>query len=304
MPGYDLHTHTFFSDGTTSPEDNVAQALAVGLSGLAVTDHDTTAALDRARAAAEGTALEVVPGVEFSAELEGGSVHVLGYWIDPADPTLSTEMERVRAQRDRRAADMVERLNALGIPVTLEGVRAHAGQAPIGRPHIAAAVVDTGAARDVDEVFSTWLYDGGPAYVPKYAVTPQRAVGLIRGAGGVAVLAHPGLYGRDGHGIDEPALDVMVEAGMAGLEVDHPAHPPATRLHYRDLARHHGLVTVAGSDFHGAHKSLALGQATTGAERLEELRARRPRRPRPAAGGAGGGDGQVPGSGPAGHPVR
>jgi 3',5'-nucleoside bisphosphate phosphatase len=277
VPGYDLHTHTTFSDGTTTPERNVELALERGLEGLGVTDHDTTDTWDRARKAAESTGLEVVPGAELSAELDGFSVHVLGYWFDPEDPALSVEMDRVRNERTRRAEEIVDRFrDEVGIPVTFARVRELAGDAPIGRPHIAQAVVEHGAAEDVTEVFERWLHDGGPAYVPKYAVDPVRCVELIVAAGGVAVLAHPGLYGPpEGGGLTDAVIDQMVTAGLAGIEADHPDHDEGTRAHFRGLAARLGLVMTAGSDYHGDRKDLVLGEATTPRERVEALRERR-----------------------------
>lgn len=275
---YDLHTHTTFSDGTTSPEDNVRLAVDAGLTGLGVTDHDTTAPWDHARKAAEGTALEIVPGAELSAELDGYSVHVLGYWFDPRDPDLSAEMDRVFNERDRRAEDIVARFREeLDIPVRIDRVREIADGAPVGRPHIATAVIETGAAEDVSEVFDRWLHDGGPAYVPKYAVEPSRCVELIVAAGGVAVLAHPGLYGpsddgRSGTGIDDDVIGKMAAAGLAGIEVDHPDHGTVHRERYRALARDVGLVVTAGSDFHGDRKDLRIGQATTATDSVDALR--------------------------------
>ncbi len=276
MGGFDLHTHTILSDGTTTPEDNVRMALELGLAGLGVTDHDTTAPFERAFAAAADTGLEIVPGIEFSAELDESSVHVLGYWVDPDDEPLQTEMDRLRNERSRRAEQIVARFNDLGIPITFARVVEIAGAAPIGRPHIARAVIETGAAEEPREVFDRWLRDGGPANVPKYAVSPVRAVELIVAAGGVAVVAHPGLYGREGVGLTDATIEAMVGAGMAGIEADHPDHDDATRTRYRDLARAHGLVVTAGSDFHGERKALQLGEATTDRERVEELRSRRP----------------------------
>ncbi|MBW3620598.1 MAG: PHP domain-containing protein [Actinobacteria bacterium] len=272
MPGYDLHTHTLLSDGTTTPEQNVQAAVELGLEGLGVTDHDTTAPFERALAAAEGTGLEIVPGTEFSAELDESSVHVLGYWVDPADGPLQTEMDRLRNERSRRAEQIVARFNDLGIAITFARVQELAGAAPIGRPHIARAVIETGAASEPTEVFDRWLQDGGPANVPKYAVDPVRAVELIRGAGGVAVVAHPGLYGRGGAGLAAEVIEAMAAAGMAGIEADHPDHGDEDRARYRDLARALGLVVTSGSDFHGEAKALRLGEATTSRDRLEELR--------------------------------
>lgn len=280
MPGYDLHTHTDLSDGTTTPEDNVRDALELGLEGLGVTDHDTTAPIARAHAAAGGSGLEIVGGTEFSAELAGRSVHVLGYWIDPDDQPLQAEMDRLRNEREHRAEAIVARFGDLGVQVTMTRVRELAGTAPIGRPHIAAAVVETGAAATIREVFDTWLADGGPAYVPKHAVDPTTAVRLLVAAGGVAVLAHPGLYGaREAGQVDEPgiaetAVEEMAAAGMAGIEADHPDHPELQRRRYRDLARALDLEVTAGSDYHGERKTNRLGSATTSRAVVERLRAR------------------------------
>jgi 3',5'-nucleoside bisphosphate phosphatase len=279
VSGYDLHTHTVFSDGTTTPEENVALALELGLEGLGVTDHDTTGPFERATAAADGTGLELVLGTEFSAELEGMSVHVLGYWIDPDDAPLQAEMDRLRNEREHRARAIVGRFHGLGVRVSMERVFELAGAAPVGRPHIAQAVVETGAAASTREVFDTWLADDGPAYVPKHAVDPVTAVRLLIDAGGVAVLAHPGLYGAsrgEGEpGIAADTIEQLVEHGLAGIEADHPDHTETQRRHYRDLARAMGLEVTAGSDFHGENKPNRLGSATTDREVVDRLRALR-----------------------------
>ncbi|MEX2503217.1 MAG: PHP domain-containing protein [Egicoccus sp.] len=292
---YDLHTHSTYSDGTTSVEANVRDALAIGLTGLGVTDHDTTAPFADAFAAADGTGLEIVPGTEFSAELDGFSVHVLGYWIDADHAELVEELARLRNEREDRARAIVDKFVALGVDLDFERVRALAGDAPIGRPHIAQAVVETGAAPDLRMVFDTWLADGGPAYVEKHAVTPVRAVELLTAAGGVAVLAHPGLYGAAvepgrgdedrsaddgdgralGPGLDDAVVERMAAAGLAGIEADHPDHTDGHRRRYHDLATALGLEVTAGSDYHGAGKENPLGSATTDRAAVERLRARR-----------------------------
>ena len=278
MAGYDLHTHTVHSDGTTTVEHNVELAVAAGLSGLGVTDHDTTAPYEEAFAAAEGTGVVIVPGVEFSAELDGSSVHVLGYWVDPDDVPLQDEMDRLRNERERRAEEIVQKFHGLGVPVRIERVRELAGDAPIGRPHIARAVLETEVVETMQEVFDTYLADDGPAYVPKYAVSPVRAVELLVAAGGVAVLAHPGLFGarnQDEPGLSASAVEAMVAAGLAGIEADHPDHTPENRERYRDLARAHGLVVTAGSDYHGGARDKQLGEVTTSDAAFAELEARR-----------------------------
>lgn len=273
MAGFDLHTHTVFSDGTTTPEDNVRRAVALGLEGLGVTDHDTTEPFERALAAADGTGLEVVLGTELSAELDGRSVHILGYWVDPSFAPLAEELDRLRDERTDRARRIVDRFHDLGVDVSFNRVRALAGDAPIGRPHVAQAVVETGAATTTREVFETWLADGGPAYVEKHAVDPSRAIELVVAACGVAVLAHPGLYGGDADdGLDAEAIERMTEAGLAGIEADHPDHSPEQRHRYRDVAAALGLEVTAGSDYHGDAKANQLGEATTPRVVVERLR--------------------------------
>jgi 3',5'-nucleoside bisphosphate phosphatase len=274
VAGYDLHTHTIFSDGTTTPEENVRDALAIGLEGLGVTDHDTTAPFERARAAADGTDLELVLGTEFSAELDGQSVHVLGLWVDPGFALLADELDRLRNEREHRARAIVSRFHDLGVDVTFERVAELAGGAPIGRPHLAQAVVETGAASDLREVFDTWLADGGPAYVEKHAVDPERAVELLVASGGVAVLAHPGLFGaRDGDGgLATGVIERMASRGLAALEADHPDHTDEQRTHYRDLAAALDLEVTGGSDYHGEAKSNGLGCVTTPRDTVERLR--------------------------------
>ena len=279
MAGYDLHTHTVHSDGTKTVAHNVRVAVELGLEGLGVTDHDTTSPFDEAHEAADGTGLEIVPGTEFSAELDGASVHVLGYWVSPDDGPLQQEMDRLRNERFHRAQGIVEKFNGLGIDVSFDRVRELAGDAPIGRPHIASAVMEV-TDLERQQVFDEYLADGGPAYVPKHAVDPVRAVELLTGAGGVAVVAHPGLFGSrrsgDDGGLPLDTIEAMVAAGMAGIEADHPDHTDEERALYRDLARAHGLVVTAGSDFHGtAKENNPLGAAVTAREALEALRARR-----------------------------
>lgn len=274
--GFDLHVHTTCSDGTEEVERVIELAAATGLEGLALTDHDTTDGFARARAAADAHGLALVLGTEFSAELDGWSVHVLGYDVDAEHPGLVAELGRLRGERTDRARRIVERFVELGIAVSFERVAAIAGDAPIGRPHIAAAVVEAGGAADEREVFDRYLADGGPAYVAKHAVHPVRAVELLRAAGGAAVLAHPGIRGPvDGAPVITDALiEELAAAGLAGLEADHPDHDPAVRARFRDLARGLDLVVTAGSDYHGDAKPNRLGEARTARGAVEALRSR------------------------------
>jgi predicted metal-dependent phosphoesterase TrpH len=276
MSGYDLHTHSSFSDGTETPSANVRMALERGLDGLGVTDHDTTDGLDEALAAAEGTGLEIVPGIEFSAEYDGASLHVLAYWIDPTNGPLRDELKRLTDTRFRRGELMIENLQALGFDISFERVREIAGDDLIARPHVAQAMVEAGIVANEKEAFDRFISDGGVAYVPKHALDPIDALVLIRQAGGVCVLAHPGMWKGNGSVPDE-LVERMGEAGMAGLEVDHPDHDETQRAYYGALADRLGLVRTGASDCHGARYGYRLGSESTDAERFAELKRRAPR---------------------------
>lgn len=290
---FDLHTHTTCSDGTTSPEDNAALAAAAGLTGLAVSDHDTTDGWERAAGACDRHGIEFVPGIELSAELSSGrSVHVLGYWCDAGDDGLVAECGRLRGERERRARLVLSRLAALGVELSWEAVARYAGDAPVGRPHIAAALVALGAVPDHGAAFARYLGDGAPAYVPKRALAPEDAVRLLRAAGGVPVLAHPGRP-RGPVAATPPAsvgvaatglvaaeavrlIDRMVAAGLVGIEGDHASNEPPTAAAWREVALERGLVVTGSSDFHGDRKDVRIGQRTTSAAVVDALRSLAP----------------------------
>jgi len=269
----DLHTHTVFSDGTTTPAENAALAAAEGLAGLAFTDHDTLAGWEQAAEACARHRLEFVPGIELSTEVDGLSVHILGYWCDPHHTGLRAECDRLAHARRRRARSIIDRLAELGVACPLEQVLVHAGDAPVGRPHIAAAMVDAGVVPDTRAAFDEYLADGGPAYVPKHALAPADGVRLIRAAGGAAVIAHPGLETRAA-----PTGTVLVEelraAGLAGVEADHPGHDAATAAFWRAFARDRDLLATGCSDFHGDAQHGKIGERTTSRATLEALRER------------------------------
>jgi predicted metal-dependent phosphoesterase TrpH len=275
MGGYDLHTHSTRSDGTQSVTSNVELAIERGLDGLGITDHDTTAGLEEAVAAAEGTGLEIVPGLEFSAEHDGASLHVLAYWVDPANVELRAELRRLTDARLRRGEMMVERLRQAGYDITFEQVLRIAGDDLIARPHVAQAMVEAGIVADEREAFDRFISDGGPAHVPKHALEPLAALDLIFRAGGVCVLAHPGMWKGNGS-VPEDLIERMAAGGMAGLEVDHPDHDQAMRARYREMASALGLIPTGASDCHGARYGFRLGSETTDADRVAALRERRP----------------------------
>jgi hypothetical protein len=284
MPGFDLHTHSTFSDGTLEPEQVVELAATRGLTGIALTDHDTTEGVERARKAATGTGLRVLLGCELSAEhhaadapqAEPSPVHVLGYEFDPAEPVFQARRAWIRDGRVGRARRMVERLRALGADIDLERVLALAGSGSVGRPHVAKALVEAGVVPDVPSAFTPeWIGTGGRAYVAKDAVGPTEAVRLIRGAGGVAVLAHPSLHAGAGP-VPEPVIRAMAAAGLDGLEVDHPDQAPPERTRLRALAGELGLEVTGASDCHGALYGYRLGVERTPDATVGRLLARAP----------------------------
>lgn len=273
MPRIDLHAHSNRSDGTFAPAEVVRLASERDLDVVALTDHDTTDGLDEALATGAELGVEVVPGIELSAEHEATSVHVLCYWMDPANEGLQAELSRLGDERFRRGELMVEKLRALGVPIEFERVQRIANGATIVRPHVAQAMVEIGAVATEKEAFDVYLGDGRPGHVPKHALDPVDAVALILGAGGVCVLAHPGMWG-DQTSVPVELIKRMAAAGMRGLEVDHPDHLPEQVDQYRALAGELGLVATGGSDCHGTrYEPVRLGTSLCRPEAFDELRA-------------------------------
>jgi hypothetical protein len=273
MPGIDLHTHSNRSDGTFAPAGVVRLAAERALDTIALTDHDTTDGLDEASREGQAVGVEVVPGVELSAEFRRTSVHVLCYWMDPANGDLQLELSRLREERFGRGERIVEKLRALDLPVSFDRVVEIADGATIVRPHIAQAMVEAGVVASEKEAFERYIGDGRPAHVAKHALDPEDAVALIHGAGGVAVLAHPGMWG-DQSSVPYELIERMAAAGMRGLEVDHPDHTPEQRERYRAVAARLGLVATGGSDCHGTrYEPVRLGSALCDPAAFADLRA-------------------------------
>lgn len=273
----DLHSHSSVSDGTDAPAAVIEYAVAAGLDVLALTDHDTVAG-HAAAAAALPRGFTLVPGMELSCAHNGGSVHLLGYLFDPADRELDAELRRIRADRVIRAQGMVDRLRDAGVDVTWERVREIAGDISgddvVGRPHIARAIVEAGAAVDVQDAFDRWVGHGAPGYVARYALDPVRAVALVRAAGGVCALAHPARgEGTDTGAVSPELAEAMAGAGLGGIEADHPAHGDAERAYWRGIAGDLGLVVTGSSDDHGELSGHRLGCETTSPESFETLMA-------------------------------
>jgi predicted metal-dependent phosphoesterase TrpH len=270
----DLHVHSTASDGTDPPAEVMRRAARAGLDVVALTDHDTVAGHAEARAAAGPVAL--LPGMELSCRLDGRSLHMLAYLFDADQPELAAELTRIRDDRVLRARAMVDKLAGLGVNVSWGQVAAIAGQAVVGRPHIARAMADSGAIASPREAFTRdWIADGGRAYVGRYALDPVRAIDLVRAAGGVTVLAHP-RAGRDTWVTNEQ-ITRLAAVGLAGLEVFHPDQSEAERARLIALAHDLALVPTGGSDDHGSLTDYRLGGETTSAEAYQDLLSRVPR---------------------------
>jgi predicted metal-dependent phosphoesterase TrpH len=263
----DLHIHTTASDGRFSPAECVAKATALGLRAIAVTDHDTMAGVAEAQAAA--TSLAVLSGVEFGCHWDNRpeiEVHILGYGCTADHPELAAELQALRNARDSRAEATVSKLASLGLTIDLADVMRLAGGGSVGRPHIAQALLERGYVDSVADAFSRYLSPGKPGYVGHYRLSTQRAIELITLAGGVPVLAHPGLIGNAG------VVAAVICQGIRGIEVWHPQHTPADVRFYRRLARQRGLLATGGSDFHGiGPDGSELGSCGVALEQLVDL---------------------------------
>lgn len=266
----DLHTHSSVSDGTETPAQLVRAAVRAGLGTIAITDHDSTAGWAEAAAAASGTGLTVIPGMELSTRYGWTSVHLLAYLIDPMNAELVVETARIRASRLARAESIVARI-AADYALTWDDVLAQTTTgATIGRPHIADALVARGHVPTRSAAFASILHPRSGYFEPHYAPDPLDAVRLVRAAGGVPVLAHPATRGRSAV-IPEDRMRLLVEAGLFGLEIEHRENTDDGKARLRELADRFGLVTTGSSDYHGAGKPNLLGENTTSPEVLERI---------------------------------
>jgi 3',5'-nucleoside bisphosphate phosphatase len=261
----DLHLHTFFSDGTYSPEEVAELAKKNGLRAVALTDHDTMEGCPRMAAACQALGVEFIPATELTAEIAGHEIHFLGYFLDPANETLLRELARYQAVRQERIREMSAKLNALGVSLRAEAVFTLANCRAPGRPHVARALVQEGFCATLDEAFERFLRKGKPAWVPKFKVSAVEAIRLIQQAGGLAVMAHPGLNRTD------EVIPALVEVGMDGLECFHTKHSTSMTEHYLEIAEHHHLLVTGGSDCHGLSKGRPLIGTVKVPYRLVEL---------------------------------
>lgn len=240
----DLHIHTNASDGKYTPEELVMQAREAGLTYVSITDHDTVAGLRQLISHRVG--LKIIPGLELSTDLANREVHILAYSFDMDHPQLCSELEKIVEDRFLRVKKMVKKLNSLGYAVDYDHILEIAGQATsVGRPHVAKALVERGYFKQVGDAFLGLLEKNGPAYVPHYKMSPETAIRLVHCAGGIPVIAHPGLIGDDSFVLH------LIQEGAKGLEVYHPKHDQFQTDKYLNLAQARNLLITGGSDFHG-----------------------------------------------------
>jgi predicted metal-dependent phosphoesterase TrpH len=267
----DLHLHTTRSDGYCTPVELVDKVAALGLQAMAITDHDEISAIQDVRAYGVSRGVEVLAGVELSVNFRHHDLHVLGYCFDPQDEDLNQYLHLFREERLRRAEKMVKKLAAMGMPISLQAVLAKAGEGAIGRPHIANVLLEDEFVYSFEEAFYKYLGNGKPAYVEKYRFGVQEAFALIRKAGGVCAIAHPGIQLSNGD------LVSLIKSGVDALEVIHPKHSTEQTQLYGQMAEQYGLVRTGGSDFHGGSKGAgALGKYTVSYDVVDRLKSLSP----------------------------
>ncbi len=242
----DLHIHSTASDGVLTPREIVHRAVVLGLAVIALTDHDTTSGIQEAADAAASTDLTVIPGVEINSEGPWGDLHLLGFYVAPDSPLLTRRLASLQQARLHRAQGMVEKLAGLGMALEWDEVQGLARGQSVGRPHIARALLQRGYVDSVQEAFDRYIGLGGPAYVPRFRLSPLEAIETIHAAGGAAVLAHPAHSS-----VDEPFIRDLVALGLDGLEVYYPAHSPEEVGFLLALCERYHLLRTGGSDFHG-----------------------------------------------------
>lgn len=267
----DLHSHTTASDGEHAPAELLKLAKTAGVTVLSVTDHDTVAGLPACSEAAKAEGVELVPGIEITAFLHRREVHVLGHFVDMKEARLASFAAQLKVEREKRMEQMVEKMKGLGFPVSMEQVRALAGDTSFARPHLARVLVELGYCSSTKDAFNRFLADGRPGAVPRFELKAEDAVTLIRGAGGAATLAHPGVSRVERHD-----LEALAKVGLAGVESEHSDHPPSLREKFRKIARELDLIPTSGSDYHGPKVSpnRHLGAESMKPEDFERLKAR------------------------------
>ena len=255
MGNIDLHLHTTASDGVMTPSEIVNYAKNKGLQAIAITDHDTIEGLKEGLVEGERIGLEVIPGIEISAEHSPGSMHLLGFFIDINHPILKERLEFLQRARAERNPRMAEKLNKLGINITFDEVLKASGGGQVGRPHFAQVLIEKGYVRSFQEAFDRFLKKGAPAYVEKMRFSPEESIHFINEANGVAVLAHPNTLQLNGYPELENLILRLVKKGLRGIEAYYPEHSALEVAQYKTLAERHGLLVTGGTDYHGIEKN-------------------------------------------------
>ena len=246
----DLHTHSNFSDGVNDPSENVKFAKKIGLTALGITDHDSVLGIEEAIITAEKLGIEIVPGIEISTAHTGQEIHILGYYINYKDKKFLHKLDELQKVRAKRNEMMIAKLNELGIEITISEVvtKIRKVEANIGRPHIGEVLIDKGVVKTMKQAFKQYLGKHGKAYINLIRITPEQGIDIIKDAGGVAVLAHPGIYDND------EVVVRLLKYGLVGIEVYHPDHDQNDKYKYQQIANSYQVLATGGSDFHGVRK--------------------------------------------------
>lgn len=269
MQKTDLHTHTRHSDGFLSPEELIVNASRAGIEVLSITDHDNVNGIEEAVSAAAQLGIEIIAGVEISSDIRDYEVHILGYFIDPKNKELEHYLNFFREERYKRAIRIVEKLNILGLSITMDDVLVWAKNSAIGRPHIAQALLARNQVKSYFEAFYKYLGNHAPAYERKVHLSPQSAFKIISDAGGLSFIAHPG-------NMPEILVKELIDAGVDGIEVIHPSHSPERVRFYRGIVNEYFLLESGGSDFHGGKREddENFGKYFTTIKTIEAMRLR------------------------------
>lgn len=276
----DLHTHSTFSDGSDTPTELVEKAVSLGLTAIALTDHDTQQGLAEATQAAATAGLELIPGTELSLINKYGGMHLIVLWLEPGSGPLQDRLGMLQTGRTGRNQAIVDELTRLGMPVTIEEVELEAGDGSVGRPHIASVMVQKGYVPDIKAAFDLWLANDRPAYARRRLLTPEEGVGLAIESGAVPILSHPHTLAINRAAEMSEVLDELKGYGLIGLEAVYPSYRQHERDGYAMLAKRFGLIPSGGSDYHGTYKEglelgVGYGDLSVHEAVLEALRERR-----------------------------
>ncbi len=263
----DLHVHTYLSDGTFSPQQVLETAHKLGLSCIGITDHDSIDGIEPAMELAGSYGIEVIPGVELTAEADDNEVHIIGYFIDWKDKVFQAKLKLICQARVQTIEKMIAKLAELGIEIDAREVFEFAGPGSVGRLHLAQVMYKKGYVQSTNEAFQKYIRNRGPCYVKKYTLSPKEAIRMIRSIGGIPILAHPHLLKKD------ELIFEFIKDGLQGIEVYHSDHPDPATLHYKEFAVKHGLLITGGSDCHGLGKGKVLmGKVRLPYEKVSELK--------------------------------